>query len=222
MPKTFDVTQAYVSLVAEYSEPLFKLFTDPTTLYRELLQRLGPFGLRLADMKVELGDKLADYHLACVFLNYSATLRFRAERIEIWFDLTRATQEQALAISIKAFESVVATFEPSFRSFPIDVALHGNVADTTAKDFLLQLVKGVPNLGPSLGAACVFYYGPEEARLSSHMTIDLSGAVKDALFFRYSAIWDGSKISPGDLLAALPAHVDHCLTAFGLSRKSEG
>lgn len=220
MTKPFEIAQGHLNVVAEFSEPQFSLLKEPTILYRQLLQRLGPHGLRLADMKIEWGDQsVADYNLRCFLLGYGATLRFRAERLEMLFDAGRVSQSQAIEISAQTFVAVRdVVSDSSFRSHTSDIGLHGTIAETNASVFLTNFTKEPPNLGPTTGSGCVFYFGPHEARLSQSVTLDLSGVVKEGLYVRDFSVWDGSKISPDDLLATLPPHVDNSLRALGLER----
>jgi hypothetical protein len=220
MAKPFDVTQGHLNLIAEFSEPQFSLLKEPTILYRHLLQRLGPHGLRLADMKFEWGDQsLAEYNLRCFLFAFGATLRFRAERLEMLFDAGRVPESQASEVSRQTFEAVRSVApDSSFRTYTSDIGLHGVIANVNATVFLADFTKEPPNLGPSTGSGCVFYFGPHETRLSQSVTLDLSGMVKDGVYVRDFSVWDGSKISPDDLLAIMATHVDKSLQVLGLER----
>jgi hypothetical protein len=86
-----------------------------------------------------------------------------------------------------------------------------------AKDFTRMLTSGPQELGTQTGAGAVFYYGPEDGRVSSAVTADLSAVIADGLFFRTLVVWDASQVALAGLRARMNGYMDRVFAGFGLN-----
>jgi len=223
MAKRFDVSQGQVQIRSEFAEPQFGLFDKAGLFYQGLLDGLGEYGLKLSDMKLEWAtneQSLADYHLRCFLLNFGVTLRFRADRVDMFFNAGRVSEPEITGIVVAAIRALIEVLpDVSFRGHETEVAIHGIVADTTAADLVATFVRARPEqLGPSVGSGCVFYFGPEGERLSSNLTLDLSVPVAGGLYVRSYVTWDADKILAVDVPIAAASYLARCLGALGLER----
>jgi len=79
----------------------------------------------------------------------------------------------------------------------VTIALDGQVDGVSAREFLLRHIPHGPSkLGPPIASGGVFYFGAEEDRIMSAITLDLSRAIQDAIFLRIHSVLDGDKIPP--------------------------
>lgn len=218
MPHEYHVSQGQIIVRATFVEPETGIFTDAPALSRYLLRRLGPFGLRLADMKMEWGDQtLSEIHLRSYLFNFRVTLTIRAERVEFACNLPGADREATTAAFWESLNAIKEHLPNSaFAGYSTDVVLHGKVAGSDSRTFTERYTQNVPDLGPPLGSGTVFYFGPEKERLTSTMTADLSALVPDGLFIRSLVNWDATKVSAQDLPKAVAEHLERGLDALGL------
>ena len=63
----------------------FELLASPIPLYRNLLKRLGKYGVTLQNLKVDFST-LGEANVNCTLLELSTNIAIRLDRIEInWF-----------------------------------------------------------------------------------------------------------------------------------------
>jgi hypothetical protein len=223
MSLPFEVTQGTVSVQADFAEPAFHLFQDSPALYSALFGRLSRHGLRPADMKVEFGDStLGDFHLRCFLYAFAVTIRVRIERVEILCDATKLDRDKMGEVIVDALEAVRSRLpDPSLKAYTVDSAVHGSVKDKKAADFVSQLTKEPLKVGPPIGAGCIFYYGPDSGRLSSSVALDLSGYIKDGVFLRVYAVWDGKGVEPSAVPSLASTYFETVLSTLGLTLTSK-
>ena len=89
-----------------------------------------------------------------------------------------------------------------------------------SKDFIDQFVTQPPkDLGPHVGNGVVYYFGPQEHRLSAAVTFDLSVRIPDGLYVRLQAAWDGQSVHAQDLPAVFGNYLRVVYADFGLEWK---
>jgi hypothetical protein len=221
MRKAFKVGLGDLFLQATFAEPAFSIFRDIPALYQKLYMTLNRHGLKLADIKTERDDgSLADLCVTCSLFDFSTTVRVRLDRVEVQcVDTTRVTNKQfeeaALSV-LQVFNEPAA--RASYQAFIFAINVHGTIADSSPKEFLSRFVANTPSsLGPPLGAGAVFYFGADDGRLTSSITVDLSARQAEAVFLRVHTVWDATKLSPADLSERIPKHFDLVLEQLNLS-----
>jgi hypothetical protein len=219
MSQPFKVRQGDITFYANFAEPAFAIFRDGITLHRTLYQQLSRFGLRVADMKPERASNLGDTQLACSLLNLSTEVRVRIERIEVMcWDLSQISQETFTELALISLGAIASSAPNNpFKTYSLSVNLHGSVEGVTTRDFLSRFAPPpLKTLGAPLASGLVFYYGAEAERVSSFVTLDLSGVQADALYTRLYVVWDAGRISPQDLPAAAEKYFGAAFDGIGL------
>lgn len=220
MSLKLNVAKADLHLESAYARPEFGLFRDTPGLIGHLFTRLQPYGLRTQDVKIERGGgSLADYHLALHLWNFRLGVLVRTEKVELaCLSFGETEVEQVGAVTVEALSAVKAHHASvEFRSHTLSVAMHGTLEGSSVKDYLSGFARNLPTgLGPPIGNGSVIYFGAEEDRIASSVTVDLSGVVSDGLFVRTYVVWDASKTEPSALPARAGTFVRLAVDAFGL------
>jgi hypothetical protein len=112
------------------------------------------------------------------------------------FDILRVRPKQVHEISLELLAALHRTDDHvSFQAYSVAAGYHGTVEGLSTKEFLSRFSTSAPqNLGPILGSGVVFYYGPHGNRMTSSITLDLSGVIADALYVKVEAVWDASQV----------------------------
>ena len=220
MPSRLHVAKADLNLDASFTQPEFSLFRDTDGLLQSLFARLQQHGLRLQDMKIERGTgSVGEFHVACYLYNFMMAVRVRPEKIEIGcFEVPENYVERLLAAIVDALLAVQSHL-PSliFRAHTMGVALHGTLDGESVKQYLSKFVGNVPSgLGPQIGSGAVFYFGAEDDRLLSSVTVDLSAVLTDGLFVRLYVVWDAKKLQVAAIPSQATGFARHALDCFGL------
>jgi hypothetical protein len=221
MSSPIKMVQGDLVFQADLTQPAFSLLQSSSKLYQALFAALSRYGLRLGDMKPEQGSgTLGDLHLQCSFYNFTTSLRVRLERIELTcFDLTRVERGQLEEVTVSALEALSQSLSPdvSFKTYSLGISLHGLLAEGEVKDFLGRFVTAIPkDLGPSLGAGCIFYFGAEAERVTSSLAMDLSAVVENGLFLRLQVVWDAEKVEIKAIPTVASQHIENALAQVGL------
>lgn len=219
MAVDFITERGELNFQASYATPMFGLWKLPEQLFQLLFASLSEYGLQLNDLKWGPSSGIGDAQLNFYLFNYAATVRVKLDRVEIEvFDVLRI-DEQRLQEAAARLVGALQAHDPSLSiaAYAVALAYHGKLASGSPKDFTRSLTAAPPEAaGPSAGAGAVFYFGPNEERVSSAVTIDLSALVPDALFFRVHMIWDASRIKAGDLAGRTREYAERVFRSFGL------
>ena len=122
-----------------FTEPAFTLFQNLPGLTQHVFARLNRHGLRLADMKFEIGNgSLAEHQLTCSLLNYSTSVRFRIDTVEInSFNLHHLSEEQIGDVAVSALEALkLYSAATIFATYQLSVAAHGVVGGASGQEFV--------------------------------------------------------------------------------------
>lgn len=220
MATTLDVSRADLAFEAGFSKPEFALFRDTARLLDRLHSHLEPFGLRLADMRVDRGaGNVGDYHILVHLFNYWMTIRVRTERIEVTCsDLPRDLVEKfksAILEMLRAIKAHISTL--SFRAFTLSVGLHAKLDGQQAREYLARFVTNTPkNLGPPTSNGVAFYFGAEGDRLFATVTADVSQAIQDGVFIRIHGSWDAARVPPDMIMEVGQSFVLRALESLDL------
>ena len=194
------------------------LFHDRPRLYSGLLHELRNTGITPNGIKVDNGNgSLGDYNVQLSLADYRGRVRIRLERFEIDYrdimQTNMAPVEPVLVGLIKALGASTSDFRVA--NYIVDLHLHGDVDGVDHIEYLSRFVKNAPNLGPSLGSGCVFYFGGQPGAPLRSVSVDMSGVVPGKVYVRLYASLDGS-IAPGDLRTAVETEANASLAALGL------
>ncbi len=221
-----NVTRADLSFEAVFPEPQFALFQNTPGLLRHLFARLTKHGLRLQDMRIERGGltttsapSVWDFHVLCYLFNLSITIRVRVDRVEVyWSEVPRDHFHKFAEATVDALAAVQSHLgQKQFSTHAVAVGLHAMLEGQTAQQYLSRFVANVPaGLGSLSGNGVVFYFGPQDERLLSSVTLDVSILVPGALYVRPQAVWDATPIDIATLPTRVESLVRNVLTSFDL------
>jgi len=97
------------------------------------------------------------------------------------------------------------------------VGIHGRLEGESVKDYLSRFVRNIPTgLGPPIGNGGVVYFGADEDRLLSTVTVDMSALLPDGLFVRTQVVWDANKVEIPSIPMRAVSFVRHALERLGL------
>lgn len=208
MSSKFNIQKADLLFEAGFEKPDFALLRDTAGLLQHVFNRLEPHGLRLSDLRVEPGaGSLGDFHVLCHLLKYRMTIRARVERVEVVCSELPQENIERLKVAVVDLLMAIRAHRPdlAFRAFGLAVGMHGHPEGLSAKDYLGRFASNAPkDIGPLAANGAVFYYGPEEERMVSALTVDASAVVPDGVYVRVHVTWDGKKVTPD----ALPTLAD--------------
>ncbi len=220
MAAKFVVSRSDFTLEAAYQgAEVNVLGRNQPDLFARLLDALAPHGLKLSDMKVERGGgTLAEFHVLCSGLvDYSLTVRVRLDRVEATCSyLTVQNTDRVFAAVIDTLKAVRSQISADYRTFALSLNLHGILEGVDSKEYLSGFVGKPPNMGPVVGTAAAYYFGPAEDRLTSTLTLDVSAVVPGAVYVRPYATWDGSRVTVGLLQGRAETFVRSALLSVGL------
>lgn len=219
MATDFIVERGDLHFHASYAEPLFALWKDSDMLFQRLFSSLSKHGLQLTDLKWNQPASVGDVQLSFYLFNFAVGVRLRIDRIEVEaFEVRKVDQEQ-LERAVIDLIGALRSHKPelSFTAYSLAIGYHGKLATGSARDFTRTLTAAPQDLGKQTGAGAVFYYWPEEDRVSSAVTADLSAVIADALFFRTLVVWDPSRVAVNELRAQMTGYMERVFDRFGLS-----
>jgi hypothetical protein len=217
---TFNVARADLSLESAFAQPEIGLFERTHGLVRHLFARLQPHAPQLQHAKIERGNgSIGDFHIDCQLYNSKVGVRVFVEKVNVvCVDVREHEVETFGAVIIDAL-SAVKEHHPSvtFRTHTLGAILHGTLREKLVREYLSTFVRNVPSgLGPLTGNGGVIYFGPQDDRILSSMTLDLSAHLPDGLFVRPYVVWDANKIEVSALPTLTTAFLRQALAAFGL------
>jgi len=220
VPLTLDVAKADLSFETAFVQPEFGLFRDTPKLLRHLFERFQPHSPQLQDLKIERGNNsIGDFHIACHLYNFRAGVRVFTEKVGVVCVNMQANEVEKFKAVIVDALSAVKEHQPTaaFRTHTMGVMLHGTLQDKSVREYLSTFIKNVPSgLGTHTGNGFVMYFGPQDDRILSSITVDLSALVSDGVFFRPYVVWDANKVEVVALPARATAFVRQALGAFGV------
>jgi hypothetical protein len=193
-----EVRRADHFLQARLAKPILGLFRDLPELLEHLLSRLGPYGLRLADVKFEgTADSLDRVYLNLA-LPGQGVIRVYLDRIE--FDPALFIEPVHDLISGVVAALSAHSPDAAFDSYLVRYAFHGNLAEESATQFLSRFVASAPSVfGSPIGSGAIFYYGPGPETFAASVMIDLSRLFGEGLLVQVNAIYNASVVSLDDL-----------------------
>lgn len=192
-----QVRQVDMDYQANVEPPAFDLSTRWVELQSAIYSRLGPFKLKLPDIKIESSSaNPADISVVCWVLSYAALVRFRLDKVEVWSNSTRLAANSALATDVahQAVE-ILHAVSPDARiaSHSLIVALHGEPQGRATNEFISDFLKATPPGTPELRASGVSFVGelPTKNGVGS-IVLERSTQVSEGVFLRISSEHAGS------------------------------
>lgn len=221
MAKDFEILKAELLLEVAYAQPMFNIF-DSSSLVDKIFTRLEKYGLRLSDLRTEDSSIIGDRYLQCYLFNYVMTVKIRYDKVEITCTEFPRSHVDNFISGILDVLNAVKEFPQhiSYKTFSTAIACHGRIEGQTTMEFLSKMPMQIPaGLGPSIGSGVVFYYGQENDRLLSSLTLDMSALIRDALFIRTHGTWDAGRIPVESLPKMIKEFFAQALGAVGLQQK---
>ena len=215
-----EIRQEKLDFQAHFLRPVFDLFRDFPSLAHHLFSSLGPFyNLHLTDIKLEATERsLGEVHLRLTWPNLADVLIF-LDRVELRSSYPQFLNFQGRDLVADAIGSVSTYIEDvSFRAYSVSQEVHGLLTGGSDRQvFLSQFTSSVlSNFGPPLGAGAVFYFGADDIRLTSSVTLDFSRLVEGGVFIKTVALYDSSKVAQTDLQALARSRFVELLSKVGL------
>ena len=219
----FDTQRSDISIQGTFESELWSLFHDVPRLYSGLLHGLRDTGITPNSIKVDNGDgSLGGYNVQFWLFDLRVLVRVRLDRFEIDFRNTVQSDIVPVDHVLVGLVDALTASTSGFRvaSYLVDLHLHGDVVGVDRNEYLGRFVKNAPDLGPSLGSGCVFYFGDQPGAPLRTVTVDQSGVVPGKVSVRLYTLLDGS-IAPGELRAVVEKEATASLAAIGLEAQGK-
>lgn len=208
-------------MIVTFVEPAFRLTQGEAglTLLEELWRHLGPLGLSIADASGDSeGFQLGRVLFSANLDSYGIQISLRLSGVEVWSNLQQVGFERASTVYthiLDAIQSMPAG--PKIETFRVFYEGHGTLDGQDTRELIAKFVPQAPsNLGPSLGAAALFYFGPENDRRGSLVALDLSGQIAGGLLFRVDVTFDGEMVPYSESAERARAYVRSAAHSLGL------
>lgn len=188
----FKVQKSDLTVHIQFGGYFWSLVHDIPRFYTALLTNLGEFGVTPTSIRSETGENLGAYNVNFWMLNFKINVRIRLERAEFVFNnLTGADVEVGERAFAALMQSLAASNEQfSVSGYQVDWGLHGFAEGVDSREMLSRFVTRTPEgLGDLHGRGAIFYFGKDSVRQS--LIMDMSGVVRDAIFFRFIENFDG-------------------------------
>src|SRR5213083_1837355 len=78
-----DVSRVQVQYIGNFAEPAFHVLGNPPPLYSNLLKHLRPYGVGIADLKIDL-SVLAQANVTCALPLNAGLIRVYLNRLEVF------------------------------------------------------------------------------------------------------------------------------------------
>lgn len=188
----FDTQRSDLSIQGTFESELWSLFHNVPQLYSALLHGLRDTGITPNSIRVENGDgSLGGYNVHFWLFDSRVLVRVRIDRFEIDF---RNIVQSDIAPVEHVLTGLVGALSASAEgvrvaSYHVDLHLHGDVVGLDRNEYLGRYVKNVPDLGPSLGSGCVFYFGDQPGAPLRTVSVDVSGVVPGKVYVRLLLSW---------------------------------
>ena len=192
-----QVRQVDMGYHAIVEPPAFDLTARWVELQSAIYTRQSPFKLRLPDIKVESSStNPADVSVVCWVLSYTALVRFRLDKVEVWSNSTQLAAHSALATDVaeQAVEILhAASPEAHVASHSLTVALHGEPQGKTPDAFISDFLKATPPGTPELRPSGVSFVGELPTKNGAgSIVLERSAQVSEGVFLRISSEHAGS------------------------------
>lgn len=211
----FKVQKSDVVINVEFGSYFWSLVHDIPKFYTALLVNLGEFGVNPTSIRSETGENLGAYNVNFWMLNFKALVKIRLERMEFSFN---NITDLDIDRSVRAFQALMAALAASdenlkINGYRVEWGLHGFVEGATPRELIGRFVTSQPSgIGPSFGAGAIFYFGKDS--VDQTITLDLSGAVTDALYLRLIGDYQGAP--PAALRETFTERLGRSLASVGL------
>jgi len=212
------VRQVEAAFHATLRPPAFQFGERWADFQGAIFARLSPFGLRLGDIKVETPTgNPADFSVACWILGFSAAVRYRFDRIEVWTnslpllsDLDRAGNVVTAAVSVAQDLNGGASLAGRSVVIGVHVQPPADFVRLTLSRLVPQVPKGSPVLTPSgMAFSCDIADG------TASIIIEGSNQLPEGLFLRVTAEYNRS-VSEVDVLSRTSKFIEELTPRIGV------
>lgn len=191
----FAIKQREIELESTFAPRLWSVVHDVPVLYDALLDRLAPVGLSSADLRPEPGNgSVGSTGVGFWLFGSQANVQIRLNSFRFRTSSLDASAVNAADGVVDALRQATRD-ELRFTTHAVSYACHGSVEETTAADFVRQLVPNPPAIegfGDHLGTGVALYFGEAPPTISATLTLDASQVVPDGLFVRVFVVADGA------------------------------
>ncbi|MDD9992728.1 MAG: hypothetical protein OXP75_13090, partial [Rhodospirillales bacterium] len=108
--------------------------------------------------------------------------------------------------------------ESSYESYILQTAFHAEIEGASPIQYTSKYASPLCDDVPStIGSSVTYYFGQEESRTHSSVTLDMSGEYSECVFVRLALGYDGSEISHDELSQPVLDHIGQLLSYVGLN-----
>lgn len=203
-----------------FAGPAFELLGTPIPLYRNLLNRLRPYGATFKDLSVNVAT-LSEANLRCTLLALGTSIVLHLDRLDVNFVRVHETgKETAYQIIRDCWTAIHETEGSIVLTEHILLAnVVADIQDTSYAELMRRYVTTPSTLSGKAHAGVVFYMQEDLAsgERQGHVVIDRLAGQERRLILRISATFDAQKV-PMDILAQrVDTYMKQSLDYLGLA-----
>lgn len=211
------------SYIGRFSKPLLQAWGAGEALLRAIYEAFSPYGVSLANVRVENGLRsLGEQAIVVQFGNW-ATYRWRLERVE--FTLANFSEEQlGLAAQILAagdrwVQHIAGG--PPYASHQISYLGHARIEGATSRELLMGLPRfTLRDVGDDLGSGTIFHWYDPQKGWNGTLMLDHSQVLPDGLFTMLSIVVSSGSLDYPRVMIECRSCLDGLLAQMGLKFKT--
>lgn len=188
MAYELTVQQNQLVHTATFSRPVLELWGEGGAIIDGILRALGPFGVRLADIRNESPSQNPADQIVTATIGLRGIFRFRFDKLESTF--FNFVDEDLLQIPkiLEAGTSWVQKAVPTatISNHQVVYSSHGTLKGKSVKDFLGFSKVSAKSGGINNGSGVIFHWLLPEREWETQFLIDRSLLIPDGLFLMFS------------------------------------
>lgn len=202
-----------------FADLAFELLANPIPVYKNLLKHLGKYGVTLNNLKYD-ATMISEANISCYFLDFSAMIRVRLDRLEVSFfklhEIGEGIAKDIILDSWTSLHEIEASIEVVEHAISIncDTQIEGAPYNT-----VIQRYVAIPaGLGEKTSAGVVFYPPADLATGERYGNVVLERLVgqEQGLLLKASMAFDAKQVPFDSLSQRIDDYFTKQLDQLGL------
>ena len=217
----FTIKKSDLSVEGYFTRPAFNLLRPDTDLHGTITTMLSDFcPIRGGDIRIDQDTSpIGNAHVIYELRPFNGVGRISLDRAQLACFSPHLIDSPTITALTVAFLNAVheAVTENSYETFLVQFTFHAELKGSGPAAHISQFVTPVPEgPKPAIGNSVTYYFGQDEPRTHSSVTVDMSGEFSECVFVRAAVGYAGDKITTSALPEPLLQHCDELLSLVGL------
>ena len=217
----YEVKKSDLSVEGYFASPAFNLFRGNSDVLEAVAAGLSDLcPIRGADVRINREtNPIGNANLSFDLHPFNGSSRISVDKSQIvLFNPHSLDTDQISRLSSSFFAAVGELLPPnSYGHYVVQFSFHAALENISPADHTRRFMSSASESSDSLiGNAVTYYFGQDDPRLHSSITLDMSGEFSDCVFVRVAMGFDASMVSVAGLKDAVVAHSNSLLALVGL------